>query len=299
MNSSQSSLCVRSLICHRHVEMALTCLGSLVRFSTQPLRLVIHDDGSLTKEDIARFEGELPGTRVLLRAEADERMDEGLQNYPEARSFRSRFVYGLKLFDIPLLSEGDIAYCDSDILFLRPFFDLFCLNDPKVSALFMIDTQESYSLAPWQLLGAAFRLPSRVNAGLIAMRKSAYDMDFIEQFIGRARFDNYAYWAEQTCYAALGYQAGCRMYDPDQVVLVDSAASITEQAVAGHFVSMRRHLLDQFVSASKEEYQGEPVAVRTVPPQDCKVFELTKLHFRRQLGRAKANVLSRLKPVTS
>ncbi len=120
-----STLTIRSLVCHRDVDMALACLGSLLRFSHDPLRLVLHDDGSLTSEDIQRLLTGLEGSTIVLRSEADELMNQLLKNHPYSYKYRYEQAYSLKLLDIPLLSKGDIAYCDTDVLFLRPFYGMF------------------------------------------------------------------------------------------------------------------------------------------------------------------------------
>ena len=46
---------VATLLGHAHVEMALACLGSLLRYSAEPLRLRIHEDGSLLAADRERL----------------------------------------------------------------------------------------------------------------------------------------------------------------------------------------------------------------------------------------------------
>lgn len=62
---------VHSMLRHSDVDFALICLGSLLKFSLDPLCVVIHDDGSLTQEDGERICKQLPGARVIFRSEAD------------------------------------------------------------------------------------------------------------------------------------------------------------------------------------------------------------------------------------
>ncbi|NJL56494.1 hypothetical protein HC928_15965 [bacterium] len=120
MSETTQVLTVRSLLCHRHVDMALVCLASLLKFSPTPLQLVIHDDGSLTTEDVERLTTQLPGTKVLSRQEADELVNGLLKNHPYAYEYRQEAPLALKLLDMPLLNKGDLAYCDSDVLFFTP-----------------------------------------------------------------------------------------------------------------------------------------------------------------------------------
>ncbi|HEY4589541.1 MAG TPA: hypothetical protein VII86_09950, partial [Thermoanaerobaculia bacterium] len=112
---------VTTLLGHTHVEMALACLGSLRRCSADPIRFRIHEDGTLTAEDRDRLVEGLGDPELLARSEADERVADMLSHRPSLLALRGTNPLALKLIDIPLLAEGDLAYCDSDVLFLRPF----------------------------------------------------------------------------------------------------------------------------------------------------------------------------------
>ena len=113
MSDSNHSTKVASLVCHSHVDMAISCLGSLQRFSSEPISFIIHDDGSLTNDDIDKIDNGLTVSRFVLRPEANEIVDELLISYPNCRRYRYEQPYSLKLLDIPLLSDGDMVYSDS------------------------------------------------------------------------------------------------------------------------------------------------------------------------------------------
>jgi hypothetical protein len=217
--------------------MAVRCLGSLARHARDPVALVIHDDGSLDADDRHQLLA-LGAVRIVGRAEADDRVSPVLRRLPHCERFRQRNVFGLKLLDVALLGTGDIAYCDSDILFLRPFRGLFTWPGPHVSVLLTRDATNQYACAPWHLiLPPRFRLPVRCNAGLFFCRRAAYDLDFIEWFL---RLDLPRYQAvptlvEQTAWAALGWRYGCHNWDPRQVALIRRREQLTNDLVAGHF----------------------------------------------------------------
>ena len=129
----------------------------------------------------------------------------GLKHHRHCFEYRHQQPFALKLLDVPLLSEGDIAFCDTDVLFLRPFFDLFRWSDDATGTVFMADCREAYSVLPWHLVGPnKLQLPSRVNCGLFLLRKRAHDLDFLEWCLGRVEFRQIRIWIEQTCWAALG-----------------------------------------------------------------------------------------------
>src|SRR5215217_351561 len=172
---------VHSLICHRDVDMALVCLNSLLKFSAEPLCLSLHDDGSLTVSDTEKLQEGLPGTTIISRAEADQSVGAMLSRYPYCANFRRLSPMGLKLIDVPLLSHADICCLDTDVLFFRPFSGLFRWPNSNISTIFMRDYQDAYSLKPWQL--GSLKAPSQVNAGLMFVRKKAYNLDFMEKVL--------------------------------------------------------------------------------------------------------------------
>ena len=86
---------VTSLVCHAHVDMALDCLGSLLRLCAVPLRLQIHDDGTLTDEDVERLRAGLDRCAVIRRPEADARMQEALRGLDAALRLREHYAPSL------------------------------------------------------------------------------------------------------------------------------------------------------------------------------------------------------------
>ena len=150
---SPSRVNVRTLLCHRDVDLALHCLGSLATCCVDPIALAIHEDGSLTADDRARIAAELPGARIVDRRAADEVMRERLARHAAAWAFRAGSVWGLKLLDVALLEAGDCYYVDGDVRFFRRFRGLFCREALAGGAVFLRDTVwAAYSVRPWHLL---------------------------------------------------------------------------------------------------------------------------------------------------
>jgi hypothetical protein len=287
MSESNQIITVHGLVCHTHVNMAFKNFSSLLRFSTQPIKLVIHDDGSLTNQDQINLE-RLKGAEVIRRSEADQSMNQLLKNHPNCYNIRYEHPMFIKLLDIALLSSDDFGYCDTDILFFKPFTELFQWPDSKTSALFMQDYIEAYSVFPWHLIGSRkLRLPSKVNAGLMFIRKSAYDLDFVEWFIGQKTFRSKPiHKMEQTCWAALGYRINCRMWNPDQIVLMRPDTKLTKNMVAGHFVKEVRYRLKHFLSDENiNDNISQPILIDTISSENCNILNLTENHIRRQLNR--------------
>jgi hypothetical protein len=151
----------------------------------------------------------------------------------------------------------------------------------------MQDYVDAYSMLPWHLLGANKpKLVSKVNAGLSFIRKATCDLDFIEWFLGRDEFRHKVGWLEQTCWAALGHRIGCRLWNPEQVVLVRPSTSLSNQFIAGHFVKDSRYRMGEFLAAIDDSRYLDPaIAINTFSPPDCNLFELGRVHAMRQLKR--------------
>lgn len=236
---------VHTLICHDDIGMALKCLSSLESYSLDPVRFVFHDDGSLTVDDEYSLLETFCSSRVIWKKDADDFINANLKNYPNCLKFRNENIMALKLFDVSLFSDVDIAYCDTDILFFRPFNGLFSFNDANTSAIFLKDHQEAYSLYPWHLIGPnKLNLVSRLNAGMLLVRKKSFDLDFIEWLLTNVSFRSIPVWIEQTCWAALAYKIGCRLWDPEVLQVITGKTIITKKLIAGHFARSVRYRLD-------------------------------------------------------
>lgn len=282
---------VATLLGHAHVEMALSCLGSLLRYSAEPLRLRIHEDGSLLAADRERLAEGLEGPAFVSRSEADDRVAPLLASRPVLAAFRRGNPLALKLIDIPLFSgDDDLAYCDSDILFLRPFSALFADPGPETGAVFMSDRQNAYSLRSWHLLAEPrLALPCRVNSGVLRFRTRFFDPDLLEGYLARPEYGFAPVWREQTAWALLGDQAGCRLWDPRLLRFPDPARMPGEEVVALHFVSPLRALLPRhlalYLQPARDRTGEAPVAVGTIPARRCRPWDLAWTEARRRLSR--------------
>jgi len=281
---------VASLLGHRHVEMAILCLGSLLRGSrhqNEPLALRLHDDGTLTGEDRERLALELGEPVVVPRPEADERVADVLAGRPALAAFRRANPLALKLVDAVLYAGDELAYCDTDVLFLRPFAGLF--SPLEGTATFMADHQNAYSARSWHLLlHPRLRLARRVNSGVIQFPTAAWDPDLLEWYLGRPEFAFAPVWAEQTAWALLGAAAGCRLFDPRQITIPTSGppSSGPMEPVALHFVSPVRGLLPLWEDRAVRAADGRPpVAIGRVPSGRCGPLDLAADEVRRRLAR--------------
>lgn len=248
---------LRTLLCHRDVDLAIHCLNSAVQLSTDPVQVVIHEDGSLTPADREKLSSGLPGVRILDRHVADELMAERLAAYPNARAFREGSVWGLKLLDVVLAEPGLCFYLDSDIRFFRPFRGLFVDASTRGRCVFLRDTVwQAYSIRPWHLLDQrGLRVASGINSGLTLCDPQVFDLSFVDWFLGQLDWRVIPAWTEPTCWAALALRADGQAVDHQQVTNLYPSAKVTEQTLGAHFLSAYRSqwqsLLDQPIGATK------------------------------------------------
>jgi hypothetical protein len=259
---------VRTLLGRKQIDLAVRCLGSLVKMSQEKIHIIIHEDGSLRPEDIFQLQSILPCS-VISKAEADAAIIPQLANYPACLEYRQNHVFGKKLFDITLLESHTLAYCDTDILFLKPFSGLFNISQLAADAIFMEDCREAYALRPWDLwpIGPE-KLPGKVNAGLICFDTSKFDLDRINYFLSKYRdtdaFAKHSVWIEQTCWAVAASQLNCKIYDPLEFIIgTPGVLHRFNQTTAIHFVSLHRKLMSQV-----EEPDGEKL--KSLVPQTIK-----------------------------
>ena len=275
-------LVVSTLLGHAHVDMALLCLGSLLACSAEPLRLRIHEDGTLTEEDRERLAAGLGEPGFVPRAEAEERLADLLASRPAVRALRRTNPLGLKLVDAPLLAPGErLLFCDSDVLFFRPFSGLW---GEEGTAVFLRDLQNAYSVRSWQVLQEPrLRLAGHVNTGIVGFPRAAYDLDLLEWFLSHPGYQRTPVWAEQTAWALLGARTGCQLIDPARVRLPGDRFELSDDLVALHFVTPRRALLPLYAERARDRRGEAPVALRMVPAARCRWWHLAASEARRKL----------------
>ncbi|MFH1402776.1 MAG: hypothetical protein ABIH11_00730 [Candidatus Altiarchaeota archaeon] len=271
MDDMTEPLEVRSLVCRKNVEVALVCLDSLIRFSAEPLKLIIHDDGSLTENDVERLSEGLGNPEIISRPCADERMEPLLEGYPMMKEVRGMNPLTLKLMDCPMMSDGDYAFCDPDVLFTRPFTGLFKWPDDKVNALFMKDHLDSYVFRLKDMVGdGRIRTPSKVNTGIIFLRKGAFNPGIVEEVMGRLDYRRGNFLYEQTCWAVIAGRVGCMQYDSEQVKTTDNRfmnhLERYSDAAAIHLTGGGKQRLNELMGRMVLMGDGEPEEIKTIRP---------------------------------
>ncbi len=176
---------IHMVTCHKHVDMAMWCLKSFSYYAEQTPPFTIHDDGTLTKNDKELLRNQLKPCTVIDKSESDKTMNETLRTYPHCRQMRakSEFYCALKLFDPSVYTQTDvIVLIDSDILFFqRPSELINCVKRGK--PCFNSDYQDAYAVPAEELRRRLnINVLSKVNAGLVVLRRVDYDLNFMERY---------------------------------------------------------------------------------------------------------------------
>jgi hypothetical protein len=175
---------VHTLTCHKHIFMYITAVKSLLRFVSD-VAIVVHDDGSLTTNDIGTIKSHIKGIKVIRRHDADKAVGKLLAPFPRAANYRAKIINSLELTDHALLATKEkIIITNSDTLFLRRPDDVIrwiAAEDGDVLCV--------YEDKPWQqaafLARANSSFPPHLTLGLICFYRNIVDPIGIEELLNQ------------------------------------------------------------------------------------------------------------------
>ncbi|ACD82615.1 hypothetical protein [Candidatus Methylacidiphilum infernorum] len=287
---------VHGLICHRDVATGIICYKSLVQNSQEKLELILHDDGSLTEEDVAILQSSLPIKKVFLKKEADSILEEILSRYPACATYRKKQPpWGIKVFDIPLLEKNDVlAYCDSDLFFFKPFKGLFSFPGPKTNIILMYNAGDEPScIRPWHFfMYPNLHIISNANAGILCIRKKCFDFDLLEWFMAQNWPLGFLFLYEQTFFALLAARIGGALYNPAQIKfptkkeIIHLASGLYPEALAFHFVGGTKEYVKKYLSNYEPQVQYPITQIQTMPCKNLNFITLTWAQLKRKIKRS-------------
>lgn len=263
----RSAVEIRTLLCHQHVDMYLWAIRALLHFSDLDCPVIVHDDGSLTREDVATLRQSVPWLEVLARREADAQMGPLLAAFPWCQRQRANGVSTLKLLDMPLLARSThTLHFDSDIL---------CLRTPEVLSMHLLEPDNvvrynrEFGGSPYNriagftdVLGEAC---DDLNAGLMLMPNDIVRLTEIEPI---------AEWVN-----TVGVKQGCRV--DDQLVYAVLLSRRKHESLPAEYATYWPHSLTtalpaclhyHTVSKRYMAFQGVSFLLRCVPSFSEAVF---------------------------
>lgn len=201
---------VWSLVGTSTFDVSIRCLTSLLKYSSDALHLYILSDGTLTDAQIAKLECSNI-TVVKPDPDLNRYIDEKVNVYPHLKKvYQDGIPTMKKLVDIPILAteiftqSNSFNYIDSDIIFVRPFQNLFSDNQEQFTFLSSADISISF----FDLLLINQNVFAFLNSGVLQSTKPKLDSaDFVLQKLLETpektkTFTNPWVW-EQTVYSYL------------------------------------------------------------------------------------------------
>lgn len=292
-NGARAPLNLHTMAGAKHTNLAARCLSSIVKYCDQRIHVIVHDDGSATQDDVARFQEKVPGGSYIFKRDADPIVNDFLAKYPACRKLRDNLVYGIKIFDIQILEDGpELSYTDCDIIFVRPVSGFFRLPpDSQAGGVFMKDPLQAYCLTPCQLLQTPkLHLANRLNGGLLHFRRADFDWDLVEWLVSHDEFTIHPYWKEQTAWSALAAATKCWYWEEDRVRVITKKHELTERVAVAHYVSNFRGLIQYAPEDGRES--DPPVTVAVRPFEECTRLRFAASRTRWSLSRASRRLFS-------
>jgi hypothetical protein len=218
------------------------CLASWIQAAGEAPAIVLHDDGSLKKDQRDRLLRIFPSASILSCEEIRSRLDHVLpeHRYPILRERWQHYPNIRKLTDVHAGSRGWKLVLDSDLLFFRrPAFLLDWLAAPD-RPLHAVDCEESYGYSrPLMESLAGAPLPVKLNVGLCGLQSETIDWDRLE-FWTRKLIDQEKthYYLEQALTAMLVAGRECAAAPAGEYITCPQPPEALDcQAVMHHYVA--------------------------------------------------------------
>lgn len=219
-------------------------LKSFYRVAKKRYALCIHEDGSLTPEQIEILAKHFPDARVITKSTADADVLPSLAPFPRSLEFRKTNHLAPKVFDFPFYLQSDrMLLLDSDVLFFRePTKLLRAIEDPGYGLNTVNrDIASAYTVDPAEVkrrMGINFI--ERFNTGLGLIHKESLRLDWIEEFLGLPGILEGHFWRiEQTLYALCSSRFGAELLPETYDIRLSEGIN---NSSCRHYVGAIRHL---------------------------------------------------------
>lgn len=219
------------------------CAASLRTHSSVPIRIVVQDDGSLTREQAHSLATLFPGSRLQTAADATERLDRALPagRFPTLRAHRIPYPHLRKLTDVHAgTAEGWKIVLDSDMLFWREPTALLEWLESANRPFHMRDCETSYGYPPQRLEAlCGNKVADRVNVGMTGLDSGAIDWERVELWTRELlETDGPSYYLEQALIAMILAGVDCVVPAAEDYLCLPSEAEVASPtATLHHYVA--------------------------------------------------------------
>jgi hypothetical protein len=228
---------IHALVSKKDFYQLLWALYSFFICNSNDVSLVVHDDGTLSKDHQMILNKLFPGSRMIMRSHADAIMSDKLIDYPKCLNFRSGHPTNLKVLDFWLLAESkNIIFFDSDLIFLEDPKEVF---DDQSQSTFLQDIWTNYCISTDRLVKIlGYPVKQNVNIGFGCVRTEIFQLDFIESLLGYPEIKNASYIADQTILAAITSKGSLRLLDKQYQMVMSPSF---ENRTVNHYTSVIRY----------------------------------------------------------
>jgi hypothetical protein len=244
---------IHTCICHKDITQYILCLKSFLFFANIHIAVIVHDDGSLTKQDFVLLHKHFPGIQIYDYSSSTDTVKNSIDKFPNLKRERLEPKWNknhlIIMFDEPFFAKKKkIVHLDSDILFYNypsQLIKWITSNTDKTETLFIRDIGNYYSLSE-RVINIIYKkqpIPC-LNSGLRCYWKQSTDpkeMEYLIDLLGR--FNDLDYWRDQTytLVNTLSHYKKVTMFDKNYII--SPCPQVTKSTICIHYVTPVRNQL--------------------------------------------------------
>ena len=217
-------------------------LKSFYVVSGRKFALAIHNDGTLSDEQLKSLGHHFPDARIIDRETADEVVLDSLTDYLNCREFRQTNLLSPKLFDFRHYLNSDRMFLlDSDVLFFEDPVELLRRLEAPDYRLNSVngDVATAYTVDPVDVQHKfGFQMIERFNSGLGLIHRDSIRLDWIEEFLELPSILSHVWRIEQTLFALCSCRFGVELLPPEYDVFLNGPLN---GQPSRHYVGAVRH----------------------------------------------------------
>ena len=235
---------IHTLCQEKDVPLLVWSLASFLHYSKLYPKIIVHDDGTLTKRSAEFLQSKFSNLEVIFRGEADRLIKDmpGLSGkLLEYRGKGHNLI--LKLVDICLLSKGSkIMVLDTDVLFFNEPQEIrgFMLNDQYDSLISAHDGSYDLGIDKNYLNKHDLfnKRAAYMNSGIILFKKDKLTQDMLLGYFDSCLRDFGDYFVEMAGWGCIIAQTNYSLLPINKYIIKSKP---TDNTIAKHFTSPRRH----------------------------------------------------------
>jgi hypothetical protein len=226
------------------VLMAEWAIRSFLKYSGLCPKIIIHDDGSMTKESARMLESRFSNLKVLFRSEA-LKMLEARKGFERIREFSIKGHNIVTQFiDIFLLSDtSKVMLMDSDILFFNKPQEIIDFVNGQTDYDVLVSKQPgSYDLMVNSDYANKYNIYERqagfMNSGMILFNKTSISPDKFYEFFDNTKRNYEDYFLGMSGWGCIISQINYKFLPEDKYILKGRP---TKDTIIKHFTGPRRY----------------------------------------------------------